>query len=84
MRATAVRIDRIVREVQPDILQPHSPVLNALPALWVGRRRRLPVVYEIGHPGRMLRLTMEPPAKAAFATASRARSRPSPSATPTR
>ena len=47
MRATAIRIDRLVRELQPDILQPHSPVLDALPALWVGRHHGIPVVYEV-------------------------------------
>jgi glycogen(starch) synthase len=47
MRLTARRLDEVVREVQPDVLHAHSPVLNALPALWVGRRRRLPVVYEM-------------------------------------
>ena len=47
MRATAARIDELVVQLRPDILHPHSPVLNALPALWVGRRRTLPVVYEM-------------------------------------
>jgi glycogen(starch) synthase len=47
MRATAARIDELVRRLQPDVLHPHSPVLNALPALWVGRRHRIPVVYEV-------------------------------------
>jgi PEP-CTERM/exosortase A-associated glycosyltransferase len=47
MRATARRIDELVDEFSPDILHVHSPVLNALPALWVGRRRALPVVYEV-------------------------------------
>lgn len=47
MAATAARLDELVREWKPDIIHPHSPVLNALPALWVGRRRRLPVVYEM-------------------------------------
>ncbi len=32
---------------QPDILHAHSPVLNAMPALRVGRRRGIPVVYEV-------------------------------------
>ena len=41
MRATARRLERIVaRRVRPDILHAHSPVLNAIPALWVGRRLR--------------------------------------------
>ena len=47
MSATAARIETLVRELRPDILHAHSPVLNALPALRVGRRHRLPVVYEL-------------------------------------
>ena len=34
-------------EWQPDLLHAHSPVLNALAALPVARRRGLPLVYEI-------------------------------------
>ena len=33
--------------MRPDILHPHSPVLNALPAIRVGRKLGLPVVYEM-------------------------------------
>ena len=47
MRATARRIEELSDRFKPDILHAHSPVLNALPALWVGRRRSLPVVYEV-------------------------------------
>lgn len=47
MSATARRIDELCKTFRPDILHPHSPVLNALPALWVGRRRDIPVVYEV-------------------------------------
>lgn len=47
MMATARRIEELVDRFQPDVLHPHSPVLTAIPALWVGRRRRLPVVYEM-------------------------------------
>jgi PEP-CTERM/exosortase A-associated glycosyltransferase len=47
MHATARRIDALADEFRPDILHAHSPVLNVLPALWVGRRRALPVVYEV-------------------------------------
>jgi hypothetical protein len=47
MRATARRIDELARRFRPDLLHPHSPVLNALPALWAGRRLRIPVVYEV-------------------------------------
>jgi PEP-CTERM/exosortase A-associated glycosyltransferase len=47
MRATAGRLEKVAREVRPDILHAHSPVLNAIPALWVGRRLGIPVVYEV-------------------------------------
>ncbi len=47
MRATARRLETVAREVRPDILHAHSPVLNAIPALWVGRRLGIPVVYEV-------------------------------------
>jgi PEP-CTERM/exosortase A-associated glycosyltransferase len=47
MRRTAARLDELVGRLRPDLLHAHSPVLNALPSLWVGRRRRLPVVYEM-------------------------------------
>jgi len=47
MRATARRLAALVQEFRPDILHAHSPVLNALPALWVARRFRIPVVYEV-------------------------------------
>jgi PEP-CTERM/exosortase A-associated glycosyltransferase len=47
MAATARRIDALAREFRPDVLHAHSPVLNVLPALWVGRRRGIPVVYEV-------------------------------------
>jgi PEP-CTERM/exosortase A-associated glycosyltransferase len=47
MRLTAGRLDQLVRDVRPDVIHAHSPVLNALPSLWVGRRRRVPVVYEM-------------------------------------
>src|SRR3954452_24895668 len=41
------RLDEIIREIRPDILHAHSPLLNGLPAIRAGRRHRLPVVYEI-------------------------------------
>lgn len=47
MVATARRIAELVERLEPHILHAHSPVLNALPALWVGRRYALPVVYEM-------------------------------------
>lgn len=47
MKLTARRIDQLVAELKPDLIHAHSPVLNALPSIWVGRRRGLPVVYEM-------------------------------------
>ena len=47
IRALANRLQQVVDEVRPDIIHAHSPVLNALPALQVGRRNGIPVVYEI-------------------------------------
>ena len=47
MAATACRIGELARSFQPDVLHAHSPVLNALPALWVGRLRGIPVIYEL-------------------------------------
>jgi len=47
MRLTAARLAQVVRAEQPDLIHAHSPVLNALPALWVRRATQLPVVYEM-------------------------------------
>lgn len=47
MAATQARIEELVRRFRPHILHPHSPVLNAIPALRAGRRFGLPVVYEM-------------------------------------
>lgn len=47
IRAFARRIDRVVREFQPDVLHAHSPVLDAMAAHKVARRRKIPFVYEI-------------------------------------
>jgi PEP-CTERM/exosortase A-associated glycosyltransferase len=43
----ARRLDEVVDEVKPDILHAHSPCLNGVAALRVGRRRGLPVLYEL-------------------------------------
>ncbi len=45
--AFAKRIDAAVESFRPDILHAHSPVLDALAAYRVARRRGLPLVYEI-------------------------------------
>lgn len=47
MAATQKRIEELIKEHQPDILHPHSPVLNAIPAIRAGRKLGLPVVYEM-------------------------------------
>lgn len=47
MSALTSRLQTVVDQVRPDIIHAHSPVLNALPALKVGRRNGIPVVYEI-------------------------------------
>lgn len=47
MRATTTRLEALARELKPDVLHAHSPVLNVLPALRVGQRLGIPVVYEI-------------------------------------
>lgn len=41
------RLLEVAREVKPDVLHAHSPVLNAIPALRVGRKLGIPVVYEV-------------------------------------
>ncbi|QLC26699.1 glycosyltransferase, exosortase A system-associated [Parasphingopyxis algicola] len=43
----ADRIGEVVDEWKPDQLHVHSPVLNAMAALRVARRRGLPLLYEI-------------------------------------
>ncbi|MCM8729490.1 TIGR04063 family PEP-CTERM/XrtA system glycosyltransferase [Hephaestia sp. GCM10023244] len=45
--AFAARIDGAIDAFKPDLLHAHSPVLDALAALRVARRRGLPLLYEI-------------------------------------
>ena len=47
MRALTRRLDDVARGLRPDVLHAHSPALNAIPALRVGRRLGIPVVYEV-------------------------------------
>ncbi len=47
MAAIRRRLIEVVRLVKPDILHVHSPVLNALPAISIGRSLKIPVVYEV-------------------------------------
>ena len=41
------RLLQVAEQLRPNIIHAHSPVLNALPALRVGRRLGIPVVYEV-------------------------------------
>ena len=47
MKQLEARLEEVAREVRPDIIHAHSPVLNALPAIKVARKLGIPVVYEI-------------------------------------
>jgi PEP-CTERM/exosortase A-associated glycosyltransferase len=47
MKSLAQRLEAVARKVRPDLLHAHSPVLNAIPALRVGKRLGIPVVYEV-------------------------------------
>lgn len=47
MRATTRRLAALARHTRPNVLHAHSPVLNAIPALLVGWRLAIPVVYEV-------------------------------------
>ncbi len=50
MAVLASRLRTIVREENIQVLHAHSPILNAIPALWVGRQAGIPVVYEVRAP----------------------------------
>ena len=41
------RILDVAKNEHPDILHAHSPVLNAIPAIWASKKLNIPVVYEI-------------------------------------
>ena len=43
----AARLLEVAREIKPDLLHAHSPALNAIAALRVGKKLGIPVVYEI-------------------------------------
>ena len=47
MKHLETRLEEVAREVNPDIIHAHSPVLNAFPAIKVARKLGIPVVYEI-------------------------------------
>ena len=47
MRKLERRLQQVAEQLRPNIIHAHSPVLNALPALRVGKRLGIPVVYEV-------------------------------------
>ena len=47
MRQVEQRLGEVAAQLRPDILHAHSPVLDAIPALRVGKRLGIPVVYEV-------------------------------------
>ncbi len=47
IRALERRLLGLARELRPHVIHAHSPVLNAMAALRVGRRLGIPVVYEV-------------------------------------
>lgn len=47
MKGLERRLESLVEGLKPDVLHAHSPVLNVLPAIKVGRRFNIPVIYEV-------------------------------------
>lgn len=47
MRQLEHRLQQVAEQIRPDIIHAHSPVLNVLPALRVGKKLGIPVVYEV-------------------------------------
>ena len=47
MGAIEKRLLELAKELRPDVIHAHSPVLDAVPAIRVGRKLGIPVVYEI-------------------------------------
>src|SRR5438552_3656054 len=46
MRRLTRRVRDLVQQIKPDILHAYCPVLNAIPALRVGKEFGIPVIYE--------------------------------------
>jgi PEP-CTERM/exosortase A-associated glycosyltransferase len=46
MMRMARRIRAVAEQEKVDVIHCHSPLLNGLPALWVARRLKIPLVYE--------------------------------------
>lgn len=50
MMALGRRVSEIIRQEKIEVLHAHSPILNAIPALWAGKRAGIPLVYEVRAP----------------------------------
>jgi len=47
MKTLERRLDEVIAREKPDLIQAHSPALNAIPAIRAGHRAGIPAVYEI-------------------------------------
>lgn len=47
VKTFAKRIEPLAKKLKPDVIHAHSPALNGLAALRVGRKLGIPVVYEV-------------------------------------
>jgi PEP-CTERM/exosortase A-associated glycosyltransferase len=47
MKDLEQRLEEVIAREKPDLIQVHSPALNAIPAIRAGHRAGIPVVYEI-------------------------------------
>lgn len=47
MKSLELEVEAVAREIRPDVIHAHSPVLVGLPALRVARRLNIGMVYEI-------------------------------------
>lgn len=47
MNALQKKIEEVIKIESPDIIHAHSPCLNGTPALRVGRKNGIPIVYEV-------------------------------------
>jgi len=47
MRTLKKRIEEVIKIEKPDVLHAHSPILNGIPAVWIGHKFGIPTVYEV-------------------------------------
>jgi PEP-CTERM/exosortase A-associated glycosyltransferase len=47
VRRLEQRLRKVIQTESPDIIHAHSPILNGLPAIKVGKKLGIPVVYEV-------------------------------------